>query len=190
MYCLYAEPDRRHKGPLDAVHAFKAGYSSGKSTPHSQSGYNSIYVKAKMRVLQTSIVIMLLSFVRAAVESSSPTCPAVYNDTSSSSIQLAMDSTQQIAILTQKLEDTQNLLHLSQTHSSHSAFSYRTFLSGMLMALLLVGVPAFLFWSYIQQKLQRKQQVAVVGGLKDMDDSTLKKVLGEVGIAIFPTCCI
>ena len=56
----------------------------------------------------------------------------------------------------------------------------------MLVALLLVGVAAYLFWSYIQQKLQRKQQVAVVGGLKDMDDTTLKKVLGEVGIIFSP----
>lgn len=56
----------------------------------------------------------------------------------------------------------------------------------MLVALLLVGGAAYLSWSYIQQKLQRKQQVAVVGGLKDMDDTTLKKVLGEVGIPFSP----
>ena len=54
------------------------------------------------------------------------------------------------------------------------------------MALLLVGVAAILSWSYVQQKLQRKQQVAVVGGLKDMDDTTLKKVLGEVGTTFIP----
>lgn len=142
-----------------------------------------------MRSSYPAIVIMLPIVVRSAVESSSLSCPAVYNDSSSSSTQLDVDSAQQVAILSQKLEYAQNLLHLSQSHHPQSAFSYGTFLSGMLMALLLVGVPAFLFWSYIQQKLQRKQQVAVVGGLKDMDDTTLKKVLGEVGIAIFAMSC-
>lgn len=133
---------------------------------------------------------MLPIIVRTAAESSSPSCPAVYNDSSSSSIQPTLDSAQQIAILSQRLEDTQNLLHLSQAHSTKPTFRYGTFLSGMMVAVLLAGVAAFLFWSYIQQKLQRKQQVAVVGGLKDMDDTTLKKVLGEVGIILFvPTCC-
>lgn len=128
-----------------------------------------------------AVAITLPMLVRSDIDSSSPSCPAVYNDTASSSIQLALDSAQQIAVLSQKLEETQNLLHLSQSHSAQSSFRYGTFFSGVLMALVLVGVPAFLFWSYIQQKLQRKQQVAVVGGLKDMDDTTLKKVLGEVG---------
>ena len=127
--------------------------------------------------------------VRTAAESSSRSCPAVYNDSSSLSIQPTLDSAQQIATLSQKLEDTQNLLHLSQAHSAKSAFRYGTFLSGMLVALLLVCVAAFLFWSYIQQKLQRKQQVVVVGGLKDMDNTTLKKVLGEVGMPICSSCC-
>ena len=148
----------------------------------------------EMRMLHLWMSIALPILVRTAAESSMRSCPAVLNATSSSSIQPALDSAQQIAILSQRLEDTQNLLHLSQSHGPKSTTRFGTFLSGMLAALLLVGVAAFLFWSYIQQKVQRKQQVAVVGGLKDMDDQTLKKVLGEVGTAFCQhaasQCCL
>ena len=139
-----------------------------------------------IRNLNCAVFFVLPNIVRTAAEVSSGSCPAVFNDSSSSSIQPTLDSAQQIAILSQRLEDTQNLLHLSQAHSPTSAFRYGTFMSGMLVASLLVGVAAFLSWSYVQQKLQRKQQVAVVGGLKDMDDTTLKKVLGEVGTTFIP----
>lgn len=142
-----------------------------------------------IRNLNCAIFFMLPNIVRTAAVFSTGSCPAGFNDSSSSSIQPTLDSAQQIAILSQRLEDTQNLLHFSQAHSPKSSFRYGTFLSGMLVALLLVVVAAFLSWSYIQQKLQRKQQVAVVGGLKDMDDTTLKKVLGEVGTTFHSTCC-
>ena len=142
-----------------------------------------------MHIWNCAVSSILLTIVRTAAESTSRSCPAIYNDSSSSSIQPSLDSAQQIAILSQKLEDTQNLLYLSQAHSPKSSPRYGTFLSGMLVALLLVGVAASLFWSYIQQKLQRKQQVAVVGGLKDMDDATLKKILGEVGMSFCSSCC-
>ena len=105
-------------------------------------------------------------------------------------MQPALDSAQQVAMLSQRLQETEHLLHLSYSHPPNSGFRYGTFLSGMFVALLLVGLAAFLLWSFIQQKLQRKQQVAVVGGLKDMDDSTLKKVLGQVSsIADCMTYC-
>lgn len=150
------------------------------------SGFDAMYRTRTLRILICATSLTLPIIVRTAAQSSPMSCPAVYNDSSSSSIQPALDSAQQIAVLSQRLEDTQNLLHLSQNHPPATASRYGTFLAGMLMALLLVGVAAYLFWSYIQQKLQRKQQVAVVGGLKDMDDTTLKKVLGEVGIIFSP----
>ena len=115
-----------------------------------------------------------------AAESSSGACPAVYNGTSSSSLQPALDSAQQVSILSQRLQEAEHLLHLSYSHPPNSGFRYGTFFSGMSVALLLVGVAIFLCWSFIQRQVQRKQQVAVVGGLKDMDDQTLKKVLGQV----------
>lgn len=150
------------------------------------SGFDATYRMKTLRILMCATFLTLPLVVRTADQCSSTSCPAVFNDSSSSSIQPALDSAQQIAVLSQKLEDTQNLLHLSQNHSPATASRYGNFLAGMLVALLLVGVAAYLSWSYIQQKLQRKQQVAVVGGLKDMDDTTLKKVLGEVGMTFSP----
>ena len=136
----------------------------------------------RMRVacVQSCVAAAIWILATVAAESSSGSCPAVYSDNSSSSIQPALDSAQQVSILSQRLEETEHLLHLSYSHPPNSGFRYGTFFSGMSVALLLVGVTAFLCWSFIQQKVQRKQQVAVVGGLKDMDDKTLKKVLGQV----------
>lgn len=113
-------------------------------------------------------------------QSSSTSCPAVYNHTTSVATQTSLESAHQLAILARKLEETERLLHLSHSHPPNSGFRYGTFLMGVLLTLLLLGTSAFLYWEYIQQQLQRKQQTAVVGGLKDMDDSTLKKVLGQV----------
>ncbi|KAL0027376.1 hypothetical protein WJX79_006298 [Trebouxia sp. C0005] len=87
-----------------------------------------------------------------------------------------------MAVLARKLEETEHLLHLSHSHPPNSGFRYGTFLCGMLVAVLLIGTAALLSWEYIRKQLQRKQQVAVVGGLKDMDDKTLKKVLGSVDL--------
>ena len=101
----------------------------------------------------------------------------------------AVDQAHQLAVLARQLEDTQQMLHYNHAHflgsSSHaSGFKYSTFIYGMLLAWAVAAAAAFLGWEYLQHHLQRKQQSAVIGGLKDMDDSTLKKVLGKVPHAL------
>ena len=138
--------------------------------------------------MQRSVSIAIVSLVSASLltyadaESDSAACPAVYNDSSTLDSQVHLDRAQQMAILSRRLEETEYLLHLSHSHPPNQGTRWPTFLLGMLVSLLFVGIAAFLYWEYIQTQLRRKQQVAVVGGLKDMDDSTLKKVLGQVSL--------
>ena len=132
-------------------------------------------------------VVAAASDVAAAQSSSS--CPAVYNDTLATT-GVHLEGAHQLAVLARKLEETEHLLHLSVSHPPNSGFRYGTFLLGMLVALLLMGTAAMLSWEYIRKQLLRKQQVAVVGGLKDMDDKTLKKVLGSVCIPIHCPCLL
>ena len=101
----------------------------------------------------------------------------------------AVDHAHRLAGLARQLEDTQKRLRDNQAHflgsSTHtSGFKYSTFIYGMLLAWALAAAAAFLGWEYLQHHLQRKQQSAVIGGLKDMDDSTLKRVLGKVPHAL------
>lgn len=116
----------------------------------------------------------------AVAQPTSSSCPAVYSDTNAAATHTHLESAHQLAILARKLEETEHLLHLSHSHPPSSGFRYGTFFLGMLMALMLAATAAFLSWEYIRKQLQRKQQLAVTGGLKDMDDATLKKVLGQV----------
>jgi len=120
------------------------------------------------------------AFGAATAQTSSASCPAVFNDTLPAATEAHLQGAHQMAVLARKLEETEHLLHLSHSHPPNSGFRYGTFLCGMLVAVLLMGTAALLSWEYIRKQLQRKQQVAVVGGLKDMDDKTLKKVLGSV----------
>ena len=97
----------------------------------------------------------------------------------------AVDQAHQLAVLARQLEDTQQMLHYNQAQfmgspTKSSGFRYSTFIYGMLLAWALVAIAGLLGWEYLQHHLQRKQQAAAVGGLKDMDDATLKKVLGKV----------
>ncbi len=120
------------------------------------------------------------AFGAATAQTSSASCPAVFNGTLPAATEAHLQGAHQMAVLARKLEETEHLLHLSHSHPPNSGFRYGTFLCGMLVAVLLMGTAALLSWEYIRKQLQRKQQVAVVGGLKDMDDKTLKKVLGSV----------
>lgn len=95
-----------------------------------------------------------------------------------------LEQAHQIALLARQLEDTQQMLQYKHLMGPSNGFRYKTFALGMLFAWALVAVIALLGWEYMRHHLQRKQQAAVVGGLKDMDDDTLKKVLGKVSIAL------
>ena len=120
------------------------------------------------------------AFGAATAQKSSASCPAVFNDSLPAATEAHLQGAHQMAVLARKLEETEHLLQLSHSHPPNSGFRYGTFLCGMLVAVLLMGTAALLSWEYLRKQLQRKQQVAVVGGLKDMDDKTLKKVLGSV----------
>lgn len=91
-----------------------------------------------------------------------------------------LEQAHQIAMLARQLEDTQQMLQYKHFMVPSEGFRYRTFMCGILFAWALVAVAALLGWEYLKHHLQRKQQAAVVGGLKDMDDDTLQKVLGKV----------
>lgn len=98
----------------------------------------------------------------------------------------SLEQAHQIAMLARQLEDTHQMLQYKQfmgTAAPNTSFRYSTFIYGMLVAWSLVAIAALLGWEYLRHHLQRKQQSAVVGGLKDMDDDTLKKVLGQVSTA-------
>lgn len=133
------------------------------------------------------LAVVAADVASGAAQSSSASCPAVYNHTVPAT-GILLEGAHQLAVLTRKLEETEHLLHLSVSHPPNSGFRYGTFLLGMLVALLLMGTAAVLSWEYIRKQLLRKQQVAVVGGLKDMDDKTLKKVLGSVRIPVHYPC--
>ena len=95
----------------------------------------------------------------------------------------SLEQAHQIAMLARQLEDTHQVLQYKQfmgTAAPTTSFRYSTFIYGMLVAWSLVAIAALLGWEYLKHHLQRKQQSAVIGGLKDMDDDTLKKVLGQV----------
>ena len=91
-----------------------------------------------------------------------------------------LEQAHQIAMLARQLEDTQQMLQYKHFMAPSEGFRYKTFTYGILFAWALVAVAALLGWEYLKHHLQRKQQAAVVGGLKNMDDDTLKKVLGKV----------
>lgn len=122
------------------------------------------------------------AFGAVNAHTSSASCPAVFNDTLPAATEAHLQGAHQMAVLARKLQETEHLLQLSHSHPPNSGFRYGTFLCGMLVAVLLMGTAALLSWEYLRKQLQRKQQVAVVGGLKDMDDKTLKKVLGSVDL--------
>lgn len=94
-----------------------------------------------------------------------------------------LEQAHQIAMIARQLEDTQQVLQYQHfARGPSEGFRYRTFVYGMLFAWTLAAFAALLGWECLRHHLQRKQQAAVVGGLKNMDDDTLKKVLGKVSI--------
>ena len=138
------------------------------------------YMQDRLSTPKMMAVFAASAFGAATAQTSSASCPAVFNDTLPAATEVHLQGAHQMAVLARKLEETEHLLHISHSHPPGSGFRYGTFLCGMLLAVLLMGTAALLSWEYIRKQLQRKQQVAVVGGLKDMDDKTLKKVLGSV----------